>query len=80
MSSPPVLTVFQIVIDFIWRIISYPIHLGNGINISIFSIIAFVFILITLLNVFQLKIPSFRSGSDAYGKFSTKSTSVKKGK
>ena len=77
-TGPEVLKIFKIIINFIWSIISYPIDIG-GVTITIFGIMAFIFIVITLLSVFQLKIPSFR-GSDAYGKFSTKSTTVKKGK
>lgn len=81
MATPQVLDIFQIIINFIWRVINYPIHLGNGVYITIFYIMAFIFILITLLNVFQLQIPKFSAGWDSYGKFSVAKTNrIKKGK
>ena len=70
-TIPKVFEVFKIIFDFIWKIISYPINFGNNFTISIFGIMAFCFIAVTLLKMFQLELPRFRSGWDSYGKFST---------
>lgn len=77
-TYPLVVGYFKIIIDFVWNIISYPIDLG-GMSISIFGIIVFCFLAVTLLKMLQLKVPSFKGGSDSYGKFSSP-TSHKKGK
>lgn len=80
-TYPQVLEVFKILIEFIWNVISHPIHLGNNFTVTIFGIMAFVIILVTLLKMFQLKIPRFKVGWDSYGKFSTtRSNVIKKNK
>lgn len=77
-TYPKVLDIFKIVIDFIWKVISYQIDLG-GATISFFGIMVFCFIAVTLLKMFQLQLPSFRGGWDSYGKFSVKRTDIKTG-
>ena len=71
-SYPKVLEIFRILIDFIWNVLTIPINLGNGYQITIFHIIVFVFILIAVTGLITLDIPKFKFGFDSYGKFSVK--------
>ena len=75
-SYPQVLEVFRIIINFIWSTLTIQINIGNGYSFTLFHIIVFVFILITLLGVFTLEIPKFKGGWDTYGKFSVKQSNV----